>query len=671
MFGRYVLVENIGRGAMGEVWVAIDPDLDRKVALKLLRRDRVERAEDRRRLMAEARAMARLTHPNVVTVHDVGEVDGQLFIAMEYVDGETLAAWLQRGPYPWQEALTIMLPAGAGLAAAHDVGLVHRDFKPANVMIGHDERPRVLDFGLARPEGIEHPASEDVPVALERDDSGRVLRVKSKPEVGARPPPRIQGTPHYMSAEQHRGDPIDARSDLFSFCVVLFEALYGARPFDGAHRLAIAMKITEGELLEIPVEERAPAWIHRALVRGLAPAPEDRFEDMAALLQVLDRSPKRRRRQRQRIAAGAAGLALAGAAFALIPAREDPCAAEPSTLDGAWGPEARAGLRARVDAAAAPGSRVGERLIAGLDAHEREWAEANRQLCRDREARRVTPRLEAARSRCLDERREALAALTGLANAEAVDPPLLDALAARPYAALRSLGTPSACVELSASPDGPPALETAELRARARARLVLILAPSDAESRLAAVLEGAGSRGDDPELELLLGRAAAATGDRDRAQLHLHAAARATTGERHLLAADAWLALVELELAELERSGASTPAEKRAHLREATRLLDYAEAVLDANEFTLGIELALLRGRVGLALDELDHATSSLDAGIERAAVEPLRAPDLLAALLELRAEVYEHRGSDRAAASDRARAEAVLREALGPGAHS
>jgi tRNA A-37 threonylcarbamoyl transferase component Bud32 len=204
--GRYVVVKAVGAGAMGSVYAAYDPDLDRRVALKLLR-SRSDSEELRSRLLREAKAMARLSHPSVITVHDVGEYSNRLFIAMEFIEGGTLRDWLARNGPKWREALQILVRAGRGLAAAHAAGLVHRDFKPDNVLVGHDGRVRVTDFGLAR--GIGEDDVEPPSGATAHDPLDATIT-----RTGA-----LVGTPAYMAPERFGGAAADARADMFSFCV--------------------------------------------------------------------------------------------------------------------------------------------------------------------------------------------------------------------------------------------------------------------------------------------------------------------------------------------------------------------------------------------------------------------------------------------------------------------
>jgi eukaryotic-like serine/threonine-protein kinase len=254
VLGRYFILDRLGSGGMGIVYAAYDPELDRKVAIKLLRPGRAG-AEAGARLLREAQAMARLSHPNVLAVHDVGTFGDQVFVAMELVDGADLRQWLAASPRSEREVLDVFLKAGRGLAAAHAAGLVHLDFKPANVLVGRDGRVRVADFGLAQAEGGE--------------ESG-----------GA-------GTRGYMAPEQLTSQPVDARTDQFSFCVSLYEALYGARPFAP----------DSFEVEDSPPGSRVPIRLRRLLLRGLAPDPAGRFASMDDLLAALENDPRPVRRR--------------------------------------------------------------------------------------------------------------------------------------------------------------------------------------------------------------------------------------------------------------------------------------------------------------------------------------------------------------------------------------
>ena len=273
--GRYRVLERRGEGAMGVVYAALDERLGRKVAIKLLHPHFAGDPTGRARLLREAQAMARLRHDNVVLIYDVGTHgadEEQVFIAMELVEGCNLDAWLRQAPRSLEERLAVFLQAGRALAAAHRAGVLHRDFKPENVLVDAGGRARVLDFGLAR--ALAAPAAGDPEDSL----SEPLTRTGS-----------ILGTPAYMAPEQLRGDPVDARADQFSFCVALYDALYGERPF------AAVQRFQPLRIVHVPKDSRVPGAVRRALLRGLAEDPAARFPDMDALLAAL-RPPIPRRR---------------------------------------------------------------------------------------------------------------------------------------------------------------------------------------------------------------------------------------------------------------------------------------------------------------------------------------------------------------------------------------
>ncbi|MEM6996530.1 MAG: tetratricopeptide repeat protein [Myxococcota bacterium] len=280
LFGRFVIMMLAGRGGMGEVYLAYDPELDRNLALKIVLPRSSERDADGQRLIDEARHAASLSHPNVVAVYDVGSIDGRPFIAMEYVDGEPLSKWVEQ-PRGAAEILDVFEQAARGLQAAHDAGLVHRDFKPSNVLLGRDGRVRVADFGLAR--------------SL-HDASGR----------------EVAGTPGYMAPEQRLGGDVDARADQYAFAVALHEALHGHRP-----RLHTTRRASTGSsgspAAQISRPPRGAARrIEAALGRALATDPDERYPSMAALCQAL-------KRPRRRAWIGGVLLGLAGIGLVAFP----------------------------------------------------------------------------------------------------------------------------------------------------------------------------------------------------------------------------------------------------------------------------------------------------------------------------------------------------------------
>jgi serine/threonine protein kinase/tetratricopeptide (TPR) repeat protein len=383
--GRYVVLGLVGRGGMGEVYAAYDPELDRKVAVKLLRIKRgagVSQAEGRQRTLREAQAIARLSHPNVVVVFDVGTYEDQVFIAMEFVEGNTATYWLQAAERSWPDILNVFLAAGRGLAAAHEKGLVHRDFKPDNVMVGRDNQVRVMDFGLARQvtekttvtavadRAVERPAAtteerttptQRIPAPVAEHaagidfDSASTIVIGAPPGAGGVSPTETQsapagmfevqltrtgammGTPAYMAPEQFLGAATDARTDQFSFCVALYEALYGQRPFGGNTMFALTSNVVQGKVREAPPESNVPPWIRRILLRGLRPTVSERFASMNELLEAFAKDPAVKRRK-----AVAAGLAAALAVGLVVggrqvmPDRRAVCGGGPAKLAGVW-----------------------------------------------------------------------------------------------------------------------------------------------------------------------------------------------------------------------------------------------------------------------------------------------------------------------------------------------
>ena len=415
--GRYLILERLGEGGMGVVYAAHDPELDRRVALKLLRPDRAAK-EAALRLQREAQAIARLSHPNVVAVYDSGTFGDQVFVAMELVEGRTVRQWLTAERRSWREIVTVFVAAGRGLAAAHAAGLAHRDFKPDNVLLGQDGRVRVVDFGLARPVG--EPAGGS-PADVSPVSSSGILSSQLT-ELGA-----AMGTPSYMAPEQLRGEAADARSDQFSFCVALYEALYGERPFPGRTPMESAAAALRGEVREEPSGLRVPARLRAVLLRGLSLDPERRFPSMAELLDQLERDPAARRRQ---WLAAAAILLVAGALFASLgyfqARREQLCGGAEEKLAGVWDPAAkervrRAFLGTRTPFAA--GAWKGVEPI--LDGYVQRWSGMRREAC---EATRVrgeqSEDLLDRRMLCLDQRLEEVQALTGIferADAQVVE----------------------------------------------------------------------------------------------------------------------------------------------------------------------------------------------------------------------------------------------------------
>ena len=278
---------------MGVVYAAYDEQLDRKVALKLVRNAGQGPAGQRERILREAQAMARISHPNVVHIYEVGEHEGAIFIAMEFIEGTTLASWQRQPARTWSEVLTMYLRAGQGLLAAHQAGLVHRDFKPENVLIGNDGRVKVADFGIAR--GLKYESIESAPAIAPEFAAAERSRIS-----GERSPLAmslgtsgglIVGTPGYMSPEQYAGLPTDVRSDQFSFCASLYEALYHRLPFAGENLAEVAANVLAGKLQPAPENSAVPLGIRDALLRGLSREPEERFPALTEIMEELAKNP--------------------------------------------------------------------------------------------------------------------------------------------------------------------------------------------------------------------------------------------------------------------------------------------------------------------------------------------------------------------------------------------
>jgi eukaryotic-like serine/threonine-protein kinase len=303
--GRFIVLELVGRGGMGEVYAAYDPELDRRVAVKVLRARTRRSEEGRTRLLREAQAIARLSHPSVVVVYDVGTLGDRVFIAMEFLEGRTVRAWSNEKKRAPRDVLAVFVAAGQALAAAHEVGMVHRDFKPDNVMITSAGKVRVMDFGLARQVlgGDDERVTPPTPVDVATPASSPGHSIATITEAGAE-----MGTPPYMAPEQFaRAAKADPRSDQFSFCVALYEALYGERPFPGDTLTALKAAVLSGVVRSAPAHAHVPSWIRRVLLRGLSRAPAHRYPSMSALLGALTNDPIRRTKK---ILVGIAAIAV-------------------------------------------------------------------------------------------------------------------------------------------------------------------------------------------------------------------------------------------------------------------------------------------------------------------------------------------------------------------------
>lgn len=417
---RYRIIDVIGTGGIGVVYAAFDDALARNVALKLLRpSSRNPRRLERRRgrLIREAQALARLSHPNVVPIYEVGMFEDRVFLAMEYVEGSTMRRWLRRSQRSWEDILEKYLQAGRGLAAAHRADIVHRDFKPDNVLVGVDERVRVLDFGLATPVpdalatgrystlGSHDQATSDIPTVRPLSESvTSLITVHGK----------IMGTPAYMAPEQSRGEATDARADQYSFCVALWEALFGERPQGPptvTARVRLHRRLSERGASGADV----PQSIQRALERGLNMAPDDRFPDMDSLLAALSRKSTSWRRGALAGGLGTIGVGVVGLLLASIaPDNAQLCPREDQALAGVWDEGVRERARAQLSATERPyADSTIDTIERELDRWSGRWLDARVDACEDTKVRQAqSPVLLDMRMACLDRQRNALAAVT-------------------------------------------------------------------------------------------------------------------------------------------------------------------------------------------------------------------------------------------------------------------
>jgi tetratricopeptide (TPR) repeat protein/predicted Ser/Thr protein kinase len=406
MVGRYSILHELARGGMGVVYAAYDSELDRRIALKLLRSSNPDPADDkgpRARLLREAQAMARVVHPNVVTVHDVGLYGSDVFVAMELVEGGTFKSWIAAERRGWREVLDVLCRAGAGLMAAHAQGVVHRDFKPENVLVGNDGRVAVADFGLARAAdgALEHiVASRPTTGPFSSSTGGHLVSLGDDlTRTGA-----VLGTPAYMSPEQHRGQSGDPKTDVFSFCVTAYEALHGVRPFEGSTVPSLAANVLRGLVKPPPASSPVPAAVHQALMRGLVVDSRER-PTMRELLAELSPEPKYAAR---RWALPVAGLVIVTAVggYALGTSGEPPCEIGHERLAGVWDDEHRRTLAGAFAALERPfAAELSTRTEAALDRFTERWLAQARVVCEATHVQRTqSEALLDLRMGCLDRR---------------------------------------------------------------------------------------------------------------------------------------------------------------------------------------------------------------------------------------------------------------------------
>ena len=417
---RYQILGLIGKGGMGAVYKAYDPELDRSIAIKILSvvpQEGETASRPHARLMREAQALAKLSHQNVVSIFDVGTYQGSVYIAMEYVKGKTLRAWLKETSPTQQDIIKVLTDAGKGLQAAHTEGIIHRDYKPENVIVGERGQVKVLDFGLARAAGHEEPTSacED-PTYESEPTSGERLLSTPLTQFGAR-----IGTIVYMAPEHFQSEGLDEKTDQFSFCVTLFEALYGQRPFSGKTVDELGKNITRGKI-EIPKGSEVAKWIEDILLKGLSVSKTDRFASISDLLKALGHDPleeKRRRRIsriRKLLVITLVGLTIAlptGVWYGLRYRTVQLCNAAEGEFVGVWDNQARASVKkAFLKTKKTFALETWQRLEAVIDHYLAAWTRMRSEVCEARLVRGTqSEELFDLRMNCLHKRTRELGAL--------------------------------------------------------------------------------------------------------------------------------------------------------------------------------------------------------------------------------------------------------------------
>jgi tetratricopeptide (TPR) repeat protein/predicted Ser/Thr protein kinase len=641
---RYVVLERIGEGGMGVVYSAYDHGLDRRIALKLVR-DPTSSVR-RQRLLREGQALAKLSHPNVVAVYDVGTFNDQVFVAMELVEGQTVRDWLDESPRSEREILAVFDSAGEALIAAHAAGLVHRDFKPDNVLIDDQGRVRVGDFGLALIAGQE--AGQD-------GDADREALASGPPATLTRTGAAV-GTPAYMAPEQHARSAVGAEADQFSFCVALWEALGGSRPFRGDTPVELAAEMVAGRLQE-PARAIRP-WLRRSLSRGLEVDPGRRYPSMAALVAALKRPRAVRRRW---LSAAVAALAIGGLGLVALGggSRDRPCRDSSRKLASVWDP-ARADQVSRAFGADASLASVRR----SLDDRARAWTDMHRQAC---EATRISGEQSEAmldlRMECLDRRRDEMRALVDLLAAADRDTVLSALPAVEALPAIDSCGNAAALREVIPPPDPATAAEARRLRERHAAINALLLTGHartalEQARGLAADAARLGYKPVEAEALVLVATGLRASGEMAAAEETLYQAlAAAEAGRANELVVDAWLEL------------AWVVGEEQARYRDAHRLIQLARGALARLGPNPRLEATLEDGVGVLYLDEgkLDLARRHLERGL--ALSEKLYGPNHtdVAANLQHLALLEQAEGNHDEAIAMHRRARTITEKELGP----
>ncbi|MCX4243818.1 protein kinase domain-containing protein [Paraliomyxa miuraensis] len=626
LLGHHVLLGPVTRRSSNATYCAYDPEGDRRVIVKLYHpggNDQDDQAQALP-LVQQANVLARLSHPCVERIHEAGIYGPWVFLATEFIDGLDLRHWMEARdePFPWPEVLRVFREAGRGLAAAHQAGIVHGDFRPANVLMGKEGRLVVVDFGLAP--AVEEQA-DDIDVSELRDSLVGSSSSADETQPTANEPSGRSGTPAFMAPEQHlEGARADARSDQFSFCVALYEALYGERPFSGNRPRAIALEAVRHNVRPPPPGSNVPAWLRAAVLRGLSPRPEDRFPGMEALLRELARDPAASRRRWAWGAVLATALVASGAVVAeRLEADRSVCDGQGDALTEVWTPERRDSIARAFEttgrAWADPTWRYTE---AKLDTWAEEWRDLSKRACL---ATRVwgdaAERTYEVRLACLDRHLDGLQAT--LEILETIDGPTLD----RAHVLAQGLPTPRQCLDTNTLLTlGLPADEQLEEVDAVQGELSgldaeLALGRNAVVVReLTALQPRIETTEDGPSLarsQLLLGRAHLATGS-PHAETVLHEAARtALEAGDPRLAMEAWM-------------GRMQALQQEGRVEEALALADYVESMLQSRRFswmrpTLDVARGDLEHARGHDADALAHYHAAIEHEQARADPDPLR----------------------------------------------
>ena len=647
--GKYTLERMLGAGGMGVVWCAHDPDLERSVAIKLLHAPNAL-PEQRARLLREARAMARLKHPNVLTVYEVDSDGDRDFIAMELVDGSSLDGWLAIKP-PEGEIWQAVIAAGRGLAAAHAAGLVHRDFKPHNVLRSRDGRVLVTDFGLARglgdgeataaakPPPPVDPEPSHIPVALD-------LTLEATPGGGKLPsknsgvldstltqPGALIGTPAYMAPEQYYGAPPDPRTDQFAFCVSAWQALTGERPFKGESLDELRTASAAG-VAGVPA--RLPRAIRAVLARGLSVDPAERWPDLDALLDALERARDQPRRRRAAFFI-TFGLVMAVVLFVAarqrglnMPAANPNGCEPPEHAFEPWTQERRAAFEKRL------GSHPNAIALAdALDAFRAAWLHRYRDACAAAPGPKVTARIN-----CLLGERDDL---DGLAR-------MCDTLPANAIAGLELWGLVPALEACDGeSPIAPPLLpedrkvrdQIVALRSQIAALRMDPTRLLQREDELVGYAKHLGWKPLVPELEVAVGTAAQLIGDFDKARVRLDAAA----DEAVRLADFRVEAMARIGLLEVELSASADPSDRS----RIAKLIDQANDVVQraGGDPALAMSVEELRAQSEVARGDLTAAIDRLETVRTKLLASHAYRPATVATIQELDALLQRGQAGD------------------------